>query len=254
MVCRDEAGEHVDRAESRIPRRDAVLAFGFQEAQEAGDALRRKVGDLEPLDGALAIVRGELEQQQQRVAVAADGVRAHAALRGQVVLEKAHEVTAEIGGFGESHDAPPSSDLHRMSARIARLRVRRRQASSAGNTPSRRSTRGPCRARAWANCTCTSAPVLVPPQQRGDREAMPEVLHARPASALVANVHRVNSSVSVRPYPPGIPLPACVTDERRFCAAYRSRRARGRRDSSAVPNASWARAAPSGICGTSIRG
>ena len=41
--------------------------------------------------------------------------------------------------------------LDRRSGRIARLRARRRQASSAGNTPSRRSTRAPCRARALAD-------------------------------------------------------------------------------------------------------
>ena len=86
----------------------AGVAFGFQETQEAGDALRREVGNLEALDGALAVAGRELQQKEQRVTIAAERVRAHPALRREVVFEEAHELTAEIGGFGRSHDAPPS--------------------------------------------------------------------------------------------------------------------------------------------------
>jgi hypothetical protein len=64
--------------------------------------------NLEALDGALTVSRGELEQEQERITIAAQRVRAHAALRRQEILEEAHEVTPEIGGFTRSHEAPPS--------------------------------------------------------------------------------------------------------------------------------------------------
>ena len=109
VVSRHETREHVNGAESGIPRRDAVLAFGFEEAQESDDALRREVGDLEAIDGAFAVSRHELQQQEQCIPIAVDGMRTHAALHRQVIFEEADEVTAKIGWVRSSHDAPRST-------------------------------------------------------------------------------------------------------------------------------------------------
>ena len=76
MLSRHTPREHVNSAEPGVARRDAVLAFDFQATQEAGDAFRREVGNLEPLDGALAVARRELQQKEQRVTVATERVRA----------------------------------------------------------------------------------------------------------------------------------------------------------------------------------
>ena len=55
VTSRQEACEHVDRAEPGVARCDAVLALSLQKTQESGDALGREVGDLEPLDGTTAV-------------------------------------------------------------------------------------------------------------------------------------------------------------------------------------------------------
>ena len=58
-------GEDVNRAEPRVAGRDAVVAVGLQKREELSDALGGEVGDVQALDGALGVARGELEEQHQ---------------------------------------------------------------------------------------------------------------------------------------------------------------------------------------------
>jgi len=62
---------------------------------------------LQLLDPLVCIVRYELQEQDQGIAVAVDRVRTHAALRRQIVLEEAHDPPAKFRRLYALHGLPP---------------------------------------------------------------------------------------------------------------------------------------------------
>jgi hypothetical protein len=92
---RDEPREGVDRREPGVPRRRAVAALAFQVLEESNDLLRRDVLEVESHDGKATTLCEETQEKRERVAIAANRMRAHAAYHRQVLSEKGAECTGE---------------------------------------------------------------------------------------------------------------------------------------------------------------
>jgi len=92
---RHKPGEGVDRGESGVPRRRAVPALAFQVLEKGDDRLRRDVLEVESHDGESTSLREKTEEERERIAIAADRVRAHAAYCRQVLGEEGAERTRE---------------------------------------------------------------------------------------------------------------------------------------------------------------
>src|SRR5665213_2652781 len=90
VACKD-----MDRPQTGVAGRNAVVPLGLERCEEACDALDREVRDIQAVHGAAPLPGREAQKQQQRVAIAADRVRTQAPLCGQEILEERHEVTAQ---------------------------------------------------------------------------------------------------------------------------------------------------------------
>jgi hypothetical protein len=83
------ACEGVDGGETGVPRRCAVVSVGLEVVEELEDGINPEVAEVESDDRALATLGDKSQKEHERVAVAADGVRTHAADPGQVIGEEA---------------------------------------------------------------------------------------------------------------------------------------------------------------------
>lgn len=85
-----ESRQSVDGGQAHVARRDAVVPLGFQMSKEVFDCGGIKIRQVEHLDAAATPLSDELQQHHDRIAIAADRVSAHFALRRQVRLEELH--------------------------------------------------------------------------------------------------------------------------------------------------------------------
>ena len=112
-----ELGQRVQRRQPRVARGDAVATPILQLRQEARDPIRAQVTDLQGLDRLLGVLRHEAQEQNNGIAVAAHRMGTHAALRGQVVLEEAHQGAAQVVGVRRLHHALATSSPYEASKR-----------------------------------------------------------------------------------------------------------------------------------------
>ena len=84
MVRGGVAHERVDGREPGVARRRAVAALSLQVVEKREDDVGGEVVDVQRDNGALAPLREKSEEDEERVAVAANRVGTHAANPGQV--------------------------------------------------------------------------------------------------------------------------------------------------------------------------
>jgi len=98
--------------------------------QEPLDPIDGEIGKFQRFDPSGSLFGSKPKQEHDRVAVAANGVLAHAALRRQMVLEEAHDRSAEIADDAAAHDPAPITPAKcaskRLLASVAISSVRRR--------------------------------------------------------------------------------------------------------------------------------
>jgi hypothetical protein len=111
------AREGVDGGATGVARRCAVVSVGFEVVEEREDVINADVVEVESDDRTLAARGDESEKEHERVAVAAHGVRAHAADPGQVIGEEAAQCTGERSRERGAHRSPPSPETAARTSR-----------------------------------------------------------------------------------------------------------------------------------------
>ena len=162
-----------------------------------GRRARRQVADLQRFDRLAGVRVDEVQEQNDGVAIAANRMDAHAALRGQVVLEEAHDARPRSIGVTRLHATLPPP-VRRTRPRTAHWPPRRAPGSSAGSRRWTRSRHAPCTSRAWATAPGRRR-LAIPAQQACDREAVAKVVNPRPPpvrSVHTGDVHQLVEPVA----------------------------------------------------------
>jgi hypothetical protein len=104
VAQRGVAKQRADRRQARVAGADRVAALVFEVIQERADQRRLEVVDVESAGRLDGVLRGECQQQPDRVAVRCDRVRAGVLLAGQPVGEKGLQRRCQ-----KAHRAPSSA-------------------------------------------------------------------------------------------------------------------------------------------------
>ena len=103
----EEASKGVQRGQSCITRSNAVVALDLQGHQELRHMLRGKSVETEIFESLIAVAGDETQEQDQGVAIAANGVQTHAAERRQILAEELLHSQAKVVGARAFPDELP---------------------------------------------------------------------------------------------------------------------------------------------------
>src|SRR5438067_13869547 len=111
MLCRREAGQRMDGRQARIASPNAVVTRVLKKRDELSDRLRSEAMEVDLIWMSAGLAGNESQVQHDRIAVASNRMRAHAAQRWKIDLEELDQALTEIVGSGSFHEDSPCISL-----------------------------------------------------------------------------------------------------------------------------------------------